>query len=65
MGCGSTIGPITAAVVGVPTLDVGVPTFAMHSVRELAGVDDAFNLCLVLSRLFNKPGALLVPEATN
>ncbi|MES2675729.1 MAG: M18 family aminopeptidase [Pseudomonadota bacterium] len=41
MGCGSTIGPIVAAEVGVKTIDIGVPTFAMHSIRELAGVKDA------------------------
>lgn len=44
MGCGSTIGPIVASEVGVKTVDIGCPTFAMHSVRELAGVADAHYL---------------------
>ena len=53
MGCGSTIGPITAAELGVKTLDVGVPTFAMHSIRELAGSKDAFNLYRVVESFYN------------
>jgi aspartyl aminopeptidase len=53
MGCGSTIGPITASELGVKTVDVGVPTFAMHSIRELAGRWDAFYLYRVLKQFFN------------
>jgi len=48
LACGSTIGPITAAEVGIKTLDIGLPTFAMHSVRELAGSRDALYLQNVL-----------------
>lgn len=52
LGCGSTIGPITATEVGVKTIDVGVPTFAMHSIRELAGTTDAYDLSRVLQSFF-------------
>ncbi len=53
MGCGSTIGPITATKIGVKTIDIGLPTFAMHSIRETAGNADAFNLYKVLKFYFS------------
>ncbi|TDO98795.1 M18 family aminopeptidase [Marinomonas balearica] len=50
MACGSTIGPITSGEIGVPTLDIGLPTFGMHSIRETAGSKDAYELYKVLAR---------------
>lgn len=48
MGCGSTIGPLTAGNLGVTTLDIGVPQFGMHSIRELVGTQDGYTLYQVL-----------------
>jgi aspartyl aminopeptidase len=38
--CGSTIGPLTSARTGIPTVDVGAAQLAMHSARELMGAHD-------------------------
>jgi aspartyl aminopeptidase len=60
LGCGSTIGPIAAARLGVPTLDVGIPQLAMHSCREITGADDPLRLSRVLIEFFNKAEAITV-----
>jgi aspartyl aminopeptidase len=52
MACGSTIGPITAANIGVKTVDIGVPQLSMHSIRELAGSKDSWLLARVAKRFF-------------
>lgn len=42
--CGSTIGPLLSAMLGVRAIDVGAPQWAMHSCRETCGVDDVQHL---------------------
>jgi len=53
MSCGSTIGPITAAELGIETLDIGVPQWAMHSIRETAGSKDIDYLHRALKAFYN------------
>jgi aspartyl aminopeptidase len=52
LGCGSTIGPIIASRLGVASVDVGNPMWAMHSVRESAGVADHLFMIDVLKQHF-------------
>ncbi len=54
MACGSTIGPITAAALGITTVDIGVASFAMHSIRESAGIDDVQSVTSVIESFFNR-----------
>lgn len=53
--CGSTIGPMTSARTGIPTVDVGAPQLAMHSARELMGAHDVTAYAAAL-QAFLAPG---------
>ena len=44
MPCGSTVGPTTAAELGIAGIDLGIPMLAMHSARETAALADIWQL---------------------
>ena len=52
IGCGSTIGPMTSAKLGVSTVDIGNPMLSMHSIREMGGSEDHGLLIRVFDKFY-------------
>ena len=52
MPCGSTIGPISAAQMGLRTVDVGNPMWSMHSCRECAASKDIAPMIRAMKTFF-------------
>ncbi|KAJ1735681.1 hypothetical protein LPJ72_001765 [Coemansia sp. Benny D160-2] len=50
--CGSTIGPMLSAQLGLRTVDIGNPLLSMHSVREVCGTDDVGMLVSLFEHFF-------------
>lgn len=50
---GSTIGPISTTHLPINSLDLGIPMFAMHSIREVCGIKDLYNLKKILLNFLN------------
>lgn len=49
---GSTLGNISATHVSIPTVDIGLPQFAMHSIYESAGAKDTEELIKLSKVIF-------------
>jgi aspartyl aminopeptidase len=56
LACGTTIGPIVAANLGIRTVDVGNPMLSMHSCREMAGAQDAERMIRVMEAFLGWSG---------
>jgi len=49
--CGSTVGPVVAHQMGIPTVDIGIPLLSMHSIREIIACRDHLDMCTLLTSL--------------
>lgn len=49
---GSTIGPISSSHVSIRSIDIGLPMLAMHSIRELCGIEDHSAMLKVICELY-------------
>lgn len=53
MAGGGTLGPIISSWLPMKTVDIGVPILAMHSARELMGVEDEEHLIRMMTAFFS------------
>jgi len=51
---GSTVGPLSWGRTGLPTVDIGLPIWAMHSVRESAATNDVLDMTKALGALLSR-----------
>ena len=49
---GSTIGPISSTHIDIPSVDVGSPILAMHSIRELGNVEDHCSIYKTFNKFY-------------
>lgn len=53
MAGGGTLGPIISSWLPMKTVDIGVPILAMHSARELMGIEDEGHLIRMMTAFFS------------
>ncbi|KAI0221997.1 Aspartyl aminopeptidase [Lamellibrachia satsuma] len=52
--CGSTIGPIMSAKLGIPTIDLGAAQLSMHSIREMCETTSVYHTTALFKALFEE-----------
>jgi aspartyl aminopeptidase len=53
LACGTTVGPLVAAELGMRSVDVGNPMLSMHSIREMCGAADHLQMIRLMTAFLN------------